>query len=187
MKNIYLWEMAKLTKKDIIELIDSWENLPFLINEVAGNTEYYQNLMEVALYDGNQKSWRAAYLVDKINDDYPKLLLPFLQKMMDQVLIEKSTSKKRHFLKLISLNDLNKNQQGLILDFCIETLRSSKEPAAVRVHAMQILHNIALKEIELIPEILLIIENEMEYHSTAGIISRGRKLIASLKKVSGLS
>lgn len=174
--------MAKMTKKDIVELIDSWENLPFLINEIIRNTEDYQNLMEVALYDVNQRSWRAAYLVDKINDDYPKLLFFFLQEMIDQVLIEKSTSKKRHFLKLISLNDLTKNQQGLVFDFCIQTLKSAKEPIAVRVHAMQILHNIALKESELIPEILLILENEMEFHSTAGIISRGRKLIASLKK-----
>lgn len=176
-----------MTKREIIELIDSWENLPFLINKISRNTDYYQNLMEVALYNPNQKSWRAAYLVDKINDDYPKLLFPFLQKMIEQVRIEKSTSKKRHFLKLISLNILNKNQQGLIFDFCIETLKSAKEPAAVRVHAMQILHNIALKEPELIPEILLIIENELEYHSTAGIISRGNKLITSLKKVLGIS
>ena len=52
----------------------------------------------------------------------------------------------------------------------------------MRVHAMQVLQNIALKEQELIPEILLIIEDEMENHSTAGIISRGRKLVANLKK-----
>jgi hypothetical protein len=104
--------------------------------------------------------------------------------MIDQVRIEKSSGKKRHFLKLISLNALNKNQQGFIFDFCIETLKSAKEPAAVRVHAMQILHNIALNEIELIPEILLIIKDELENHSTAGIDSRGKKIIATLKKAS---
>ncbi len=179
--------MTKMTKEDIIELIDSWENLAFLKHEIVRNTEYYQSLMEIALYNSNQKSWRAAYLVDQINDDYPKLIYPYLHKMIEQVRIEKSAGKKRHFLKLISLNDLTKNQQGHIFDFCVETLRSAKEPTAVRVHAMQILHNIALKESELIPEILLIIENEMEYHSTAGIISRGRKLISNLKRISELS
>ncbi len=171
-----------MTKSEIIELIDSWENLPFLINTIAQNSEFYEVLMEVALYDSNRKSWRAAYLVDKINDNNEKLLYPYLQKMIEQVIIENSTSKKRHFLKLISMNDLTQNQQGYIFDFCVETLKSAKEPVAVRVHAMQILHNIALKETELIPEILLLIENEMEYHSTAGIISRGKKLITNLKK-----
>lgn len=173
-----------MTKNEIIGLIDSWENLPFLINEIAGNTLNYKNLMEIALYDSNKKSWRAAYLIDKINDSFPELLFPYLQEMIDQVRIEKSSGKKRHFLKLISLNELNKNQQGFIFDFCIETLKSAKEPAAVRVHAMQILHNIALNEIELIPEILLIIKDELENHSTAGIDSRGKKIIATLKKAS---
>lgn len=173
-----------MTKNEIIGLIDSWENIPFLINEIAGNTLNYKNLMEIALYDSNKKSWRAAYLIDKINDSFPELLFPYLQEMIDQVRIEKSSGKKRHFLKLISLNELNKNQQGFIFDFCIETLKSAKEPAAVRVHAMQILHNIALNEIELIPEILLIIKDELENHSTAGIDSRGKKIIATLKKAS---
>ncbi|MBK6285705.1 MAG: hypothetical protein IPF54_26285 [Draconibacterium sp.] len=90
-------------------------------------------------------------MVDKINDIQPDLLFPFLNEMIEQVQIEKSTSKKRHFLKLISSNGLTKQQQGFLFDFCIKTLTSEKEPVAVRVHAMQILHNIAEKEIELIP------------------------------------
>lgn len=180
--NIYLCENAKMTKEDIVELIDSWENLPFLINEIVRNSDYYQNLMEIALNDSTQKSWRAAYLVDKINDDYPELLIPYLQKIIEQVRIEKSAGKKRHFLKLISMNELNKYQQGHIFDFCIETFKSDKEPVAVRVHAMQILQNIAITEKELIPEIILIIGDEMENHSSAGITSRGKKLIAKLQR-----
>ncbi len=171
-----------MTKAELKELIDSWENLQYLITEIKKNPEYYKLLIELAFYDTDSKSWRAAYLVDKINDIHPELLQPFLSEMIDQVQIEKSSGKKRHFLKLISLNDLTEEQQGFLFDFCIETLKSGKEPAAVRVHAMQVLQNIAVKEPELIPEILLIIEDEMENHSTAGIISRGRKLVANLKK-----
>ena len=171
-----------MTKAELKELIDSWENLEYLVTEIAGNPEYYKLLIELAFYDTHPKSWRAAYLVDKINDNHPTLLHPFLSEMIDQVLIEKSSGKKRHFLKLISLNNLTEVQQGFLFDFCIETLKSGKEPAAVRVHAMQILQNIAFKEPELIQEVLLIIEDEMENHSTAGIISRGRRLAANLKK-----
>ena len=172
-----------MTKSEIIELIDSWENLPFLTNEIAQNAGYYQILIEIALYDTNQKSWRAAYLVDKINDKHPQLLLPFLNKIIDQVKIEKSAAKRRHFLKLISMNELTNRQQGFLFDFCIKTFTSDKEPVAVRVHAMQVLFNIAVNETDLIPEILLVIESEMENHLSAGIISRGKKLIERLKKV----
>jgi hypothetical protein len=171
-----------MTKAELIELINSWENLPYLVNEIAQTPEYYEILMEIALYDPSPKSWRAAYLVDKINDNFPELLYFFLNKMIEQVQIEKSESKRRHFLKLISMNDLLRDQQGFMLEFCIKIFTSVKEPVAVRVHAMQILYNISEKEPELKPEILLVIENEIENHSSAGIKSRGRKLTENLKK-----
>lgn len=171
-----------MTRTELKDLIETWENLQYLVTEIARNPEYYKLLIEVAFYDANPKSWRAAYLLDCINDLDPGLLRPFLSEMIEQVQIEKSTSKTRHFLKLISLNDLTKEQQGFLFDFCIKTLTSEKEPVAVRVHAMQILSNIAENEPALIPEVVLVIENEMENHSTAGIISRGNKLVQKLRR-----
>ena len=170
-----------MTREELVELIDSWENLPILVNEIARTPDYYSLLMDIALYYSYKKSWRAAYLVDKINDQYPELLQPFLNKMIEQVTIEKSESKRRHFLKLISMNNLTGDQQGYILDFCIKTFTSAKEPVAVRVHAMQVLYNISLNEPDLKPEILAIFEHELENHSSAGILSRGMKLVRKLR------
>ena len=170
-----------MTKEELLELIDAWENLPYLLNEITKTPEYYSMLMEIALYSHNKKSWRAAYLIDKINDNHPVLLNPFLNKMIEQVKIEKSHSKKRHFLKLIGQKELPPEQQGFMLDFCMQVFTSYKEDLAVRVHAMQILYNISEKEPELKPEILALIEYEMENHSSAGIISRGNKLVGKLR------
>jgi len=47
---------------------------------------------------------------------------------------------------------------------------------------MQVLYNISEKEPELKPEILALIENEMENHFSAGILSRGGKLADKLRK-----
>ena len=171
-----------MTKEELIDLIDSWENLPYLQNEIISIPELYLMLIEIAFYNSNPKSWRAAYLVDKINDKYPELLSPFLNEMIEQLKIEKSESKKRHFLKLISMNDLPPDQQGFMTDFCINVFTSAKEPVAVRVHAMQVLYNISEKEPDLKPEILNIIEHEMENHYSAGILSRGGKLADKLRK-----
>jgi hypothetical protein len=170
-----------MTKKELLEFIDAWENLPFLLSEVTKTPEYYLMLMEIALHNQNKKSWRAAYLIDKINDSNPQLLNPFLNEMIEQVKIEQSHSKKRHFLKLISQNELPPDQQGFMFDFCLKTFTSAKEDLAVRVHAMQILYNISEKEPELKPEILTLIEYEMENHSSAGILSRGKKLADKLR------
>ena len=64
----------------------------------------------------------------------------------------------------------------------MNTFTSAKEPIANRVHAMQILYNISDEEPELKPELLEIIQHEIEYHPTPGIRSRGTKLAKKLQK-----
>lgn len=171
-----------MTKAELIDMIDSWENLQYLQKDLVGKPEMYRLLIEIAFYNANSKSWRAAYLVDKINDAYPKLLKPYLNEMIKQLKIEKSESKKRHFLKLISMHDLPLAQLGFLTDFCISVFTSAKVPVAVRVHAMQVLYNISEIQPELKSEILLIIEHEMENHFSAGILSRGNKIAKKLRQ-----
>jgi len=171
-----------MKKDDLLELIDSWENLAFAIREIGYHPEYFSALMDIALRHPEQKSWRAAYLVDKIHDDYPELILPFIEPMIDWLKTENNTSKKRHFLKLLSMNEIPGQHHGFLVNYCIDQLTSAKEPPAVRVHAMQILYNISENEPKLKPEILALIEHEMEYHATAGILSRGSKITKKLRK-----
>lgn len=169
-----------MTKKELVEILDSWENMEITIIEISNNPEYFKLLMSIALHNKEQRSWRAAYLADKIHDDFPEMLHPFLPEITAQLKSEKNTSKKRHFLKLISMNLIEEEQFGFLVDFCLNALTSAKEPPAVRVHAMQILFNISEIEVDLKPEILAVIEHEMEYHGTAGILSRGKKLAGKL-------
>lgn len=171
-----------MTKNELTELLDSWDNIDIVIQEISNNREYFELLMSIALYDQKPKSWRAAYLADRIHDNCPELLKPFLPSVIAQLKVEKNTSKKRHFLKLISMNNIREEYFGFLVDYCLQALTSAKEPPAVRVHAMQILYNISEIETDLKPEILAVIEHEMEYHATAGILSRGSKLAKKLRQ-----
>ncbi len=170
-----------MKKEDLLEIIDSWENLPIVIREIGSHPELFSSLMEIALNNPERKTWRAAYLVDKIHDDYPELILPYIEKMIHQLEVEKNTSKKRHYLKLLSMNKIPKKHFVFLVDYCLNTVSSDKEPPAVRVHAMQVLYNISEKEPDLKPEILSVIENEMEMHPTPGIRTRGSKLVVKLR------
>ncbi|MCG6190123.1 hypothetical protein [Maribellus maritimus] len=169
-----------MKKEELIEIIDSWENINLIIEECDKSPTFFSSLMDIALYHKEQKSWRAAYLVDKIHDEFPQLVFPHLDKITEQLKTERNLSKKRHFLKLISMNEIQEKHFGFLVDFCLETL-TSEEPPAVRVHAMQVLFNISDKEPDLKPEVLAQIEHEIEYHATAGIISRGKKLVKKLR------
>lgn len=171
-----------MTKEELIELLDSWENIDFVMKELSHNSEYFGLLMSITLHNTEQRSWRAAYLADKIHDNFPELLIPYLPEIIKTLETEKNESKKRHYLKLISLNTIDPKYFGFLVDYCLKAFTSSKEAIAVRVHAMQILYNISEKERDLKPEILAIIEHEMEFHSTAGIKSRGSKLAKKLRE-----
>ncbi len=170
-----------MTKEELIELINSWENIDFFIKEIPVFPERINLLMEIILSEEYKHSWRAAYIMDKIYDESPELIHPFIDAFITNLPSLKNLSKKRHFLKLISQNQIPEEHMGFLLDFCINTL-SSTEPPAVRVHAMQILYNIS----EILPdfkvELYSVIEHEIEYHNTPGISSRGKKLLLKLKK-----
>lgn len=165
---------------DLTELLRSWENLEFITLEIPKSPAHYSALMEIALHSADPVSWRAAYLVDKIHETRPELIVPFIQRIIGQLEHETSLSKKRHFLKQISLNEIPRNRQSFLYDYSLKTFTSEKGPIAVRVNAMQILYNISEAEPDLKPELLAIIENEMEHHPTAGILSRGKKLAKKL-------
>ena len=170
-----------MTKEEITEVLDSWENLELLVKEISSNPDYFRLLMEIALESPEKKSWRAAYLADKIHDEFPELLQPYLEKIILKLKTEKNDSKKRHFLKLVSMNQVPEKHYGFLVDYCFNAL-SSELPPAVRVHAMQILYNISEVEKDLKPELAQVIEQEIEYRSTAGIRSRGKKLLNKLRK-----
>ena len=169
-----------MTEQELFEHLDAWENIEIVAASMLNDKAQFKTLIQLALNDTRQKSWRAAYLVDKIHDEKPELLQPYLPALIEQLKVEKNASKRRHWLKLISMNKISEEYIGFLFDYCIETFTSGSEAVAVRVHAMQILYNISEMEPDLKPEVLQIIEQEMEFHPTAGIRSRGKKLATKL-------
>jgi hypothetical protein len=169
-----------MTGEQLLELLEAWENLGLVMNEIIAEPANYQSLVDITLNSNHPKSWRAAWLMDKINDQAPELIINYIPKIIEQLKVEKSDGKKRHLLKLISLKEIPDDYLGFLTNFCITIFTSSKETIAVRVHAMQILGNIAMKETDLKPEIVLILEHEMENHGSAGIVSRCKKILKKL-------
>lgn len=171
-----------MTENELYDILDLWKSIELVSRELGQNPKEFEVLMSLALHNPKQRSWRAAYLVDKIHDDFPETVIPYLPTIIEKLKTEKNASKRRHWLKLISMNKINKVYFGFLFDYCIKTFTSAKEAIAVRVHAMQILYNISEEEPDLKPELLEIIRHELLYHSSAGIRSRGSKLAKKLGK-----
>lgn len=171
-----------MTEEQIHELMQSWDNFEITLKKISESPADFPTLMQVGLYSKNPNSWRAIYLADRIHDLHPEWLEPYLPKIIEQLKVEKHHGKLRHFLKLVSMNPIPEKYFGFLLDHCLSTFTSDKEPIANRVHAMQILFNISESEPELKPELLEIIQQEMEHHPTPGIRSRGGKLVRKLQR-----
>jgi len=172
-----------MTEKELQELIHSWENLALIVKYMCEHPDSLDLLIKLALDDSQTTNYRAIWMVEKIHDQRPDLVLPYFPVMTSFLLKTQNSGKKRHLLKLISLYPVHEKDLALLLDFCIRIFTNAAEEIAVRVHAMQILYNIAEKEPDFTNELIDLIEHEIEYHGSAGISSRGRKLLKKLYQI----
>lgn len=169
-----------MTEDEVRTLIQSWENLAILVRHIGHYPEHLDIIVSKALDDSQPENWRAMWMVEKIYDQHPELVRPYLPVLTTFLFTTQNAGKKRHLLKLISLNALPEEKLAFLLNYCIDLFTNAAEPVAVRVHAMQILFNIAQKEPDFTGELIGLIEHEIEYHGSAGIISRGSKLLKKL-------
>ncbi len=170
-----------MEKEEVIEMLNSWENMEFYIQHLSLHPKKLTNLFDVVFDDSDPIHWRAAYLADKIADKNPELIEPFIPKMIEALGTTSNTSKMRHYLKLISQYPIPHESIDFLFNYSLETFTNASYPVAVRVHGMQILFEISEIETDLKPELIHIIENEIEIHPTPGIKSRGKKLIQKLQ------
>jgi len=171
-----------MDRENLAGLIESWENLSLLVKDIGNFPEHLDILMDIALNSSHPNSWRAAWMADRIHDQHPDLIKPYIPAMIEKLRTESQTGKKRHFLKLVSLSTIPDEFDSFLINYCLNAMTSDREPPAVRVHAMQTLFNISEKLPDLKTELIFVIENEIEFHPTPGILTRGRKLIGKLQK-----
>lgn len=171
-----------MTKEDIIEMIRYWENLDYGVMHFLQNQQDVPALMQVVLDDSQPQFWRAAYLLDKLAEKDAALVGDYIKPLVDALPTTANPSKLRHFLKLISQYPIAPEAADFLFGYCLETFTQPAFPVAVRVHALQILYEISEMEEGLKPELIHIIEHEMELHPTAGIKARGRNLLKRLRR-----
>jgi hypothetical protein len=85
-------------------------------------------------------------------------------------------SVKRNSIRLMTEIDIPGEQQGEIMDLCFRFLGSATEPLAVKVFSMSVLDKLAKEYPEIMPELRLMIEDQIP-HQTAGFKSRAKKIL----------
>ncbi|MCW0484174.1 hypothetical protein [Gaoshiqia sediminis] len=168
--------------EDIIDVIRRWENLDLFKQHLIHHPDQLQLLFRVAFDDSNPVYWRAAYLIDQLSEQNPALIRPYVPQLVKALSATSNTSKLRHYLKVVSQYPISEDSIDFLFGFCLDVFTKPSYPVAVRVHAMKILYHIAEMEPGLKPELIQIIEYELTLHPTAGLKSRGRHLLAKLRR-----
>lgn len=170
-----------MNKEEIEAQIADWHNSDYLSAYFANNPENLDQLLALVFDDSKKRNWIAAWVLDKLNERKPELLTPLLPRLISQIDQTKNHAKLRHYLKILSLHPAPADLAGKLFEQCFQIFTNPAYAVAIRVHAMQVLYEISQSEPELKPELILLIENEMEIHPTPGIKSRGKRLLSMLR------
>lgn len=164
-----------MEKTELIRLLDLFETRVLAVEVLSDPGQYLPLLMETALVGSPRHRWRAAFVADLIERHQKGILLPYVDAITLKLKGETHSGCRRQYLKTISLYPIQPEHQGFLADYCLEQL-DSKEPPAVKAHAMQILYNLSALEPALKPELMEVFGMVMEQNESAGIYARARNL-----------
>lgn len=151
-----------------------------ILEYISSNPDRFKELFNLFMDDSSRISQRASWPLNLCVEQHPELIRPYIKKLLNKI---KSPSipnaVKRNTLRMLQFVPIPKNVSGETYTLCLNFLQNAKEPIAVRVFAMTVAAQIATQIPELKRELLLAIEEQLPYAS-AGLISRGRKIIKQL-------
>lgn len=165
-------------------LYDSSRAVVDMAAQAIGNkSEYFNLAMEATFEDKYPLSMRSARVVQVSCENYPQLILPYIDEIIDKLKSFKVEGVKRSLLKLFrdSINLMELEQSGQLACICFDLLINPKEGIAVRNYSLDILMKISKFEPDLQNEIVSIVEN-MLHEESVGLRNKAGRLMAKMRK-----
>ncbi|MCK6618323.1 MAG: hypothetical protein L6Q51_11845 [Cyclobacteriaceae bacterium] len=153
-----------------------------IIQYIGDNPARFSALVDAFIQGPYRITQRAAWPLTYCTEHYPELIVPYLNKLV--VIVSRKNAAvavKRNVIRLLQFVDIPIRLQGRVVSICFSLLTNQTEAIAVKVFAMTVLSNIALKQPSLARELILILEDHLPYASP-GYRSRALRIIARHKK-----
>jgi hypothetical protein len=145
-----------------------------IINWVGASQKRFDELFHLFLNDEYRVVQRAAWPVSycvMTHPDFIKKNWPALIKNLQKQNLHNAV--KRNSIRLLQDIKIPKKYQGQIMDICFKYVESPTEAVAVKAFSLTVLGNLAKQYPEIIPEIKLLIEEQLP-HQTAAFKSRAK-------------
>lgn len=155
-----------------------------IVNFIGEDEERFSELVQLFLNADYRLNQRSAWAVGHCGILHPQLIKPyfsaFIQKLQEPNIHD---AVKRNIVRIWEDVEIPEEYLGEIYDICYGYLYST-EPYAIQAFSLTVCYKISIKIPELKQELRLTIEDLLLKHQegSAAIMSRGKKILALLKK-----
>ena len=139
-------------------------------------------LMECFFHKDLRISHNAAWPIGYITQRKPGSLNPYLKKMINNLDEPHHDAVVRNTFRTFQFVQFPEDLEGLVFEKAFNYLLDVEYAIAIRVFAMTVCANIAMKYPDLCHELIPVIEDHLPHGST-GFKSRGNKLLIELRKL----
>jgi hypothetical protein len=140
----------------------------------------FDELMNLFLHDEYRVVQRSSWIVKYVAEDHSDRIQPYLKQMLEYCQQPVHDAVKRNVVRILQNIKIPKKLQGLAATVCFNFLTSQQEPVAVKVFSMSVLVNLAKQEPDLRHELILLIEEQMDWEKP-GFRARGKKILKQLQ------
>ena len=109
-----------------------------IANYIGDDQHRFSELMTLFLESEYRVTQRAAWIVSHCCDNHPRLLDPYLAKIICNLEGDIPVAVKRNTVRILQSVDLPEELMGSLADHCFQYLSGTKEPIAVKVFSMTI-------------------------------------------------
>ena len=148
-----------------------------IVNWVGASQQRFDELFNLFLNDEYRVVQRAAWPVSYCVQAHPEFIKKhwnsFVKNLQKPNL---HNAVKRNSIRLLQDIAIPKKHQGQIMDICFNYVESPTEAVAVKAFSLTVLGNLAKQYPEILPEIKLLIQEQM-LHQTAAFKSRAKAFL----------
>ena len=141
--------------------------------------KYFLEAIKLSLTSKQPYAWRAAWLVHSCLEENDNRVKPYIPEFI-QNLKGKPEGHMRELMKILYLVDLDEDQEGELFNHCISTWEQLGHRPAVRYVAFKHILKIAQKHLDLLPEILLLAQEQYTESLSPGIKHSIQKMIKAV-------
>jgi hypothetical protein len=153
-----------------------------IVHWVGASQQRFDELVYLFLNDEYRVVQRAAWPVSYCVIAYPQLIKKHwssIIKNLEQPNLHNAV--KRNSMRLLQDIDIPKRYQGQVMDTCFNYISSPTEAVAVKAFSLTVLSRLAKQYPEIIPEIIVLIEDQAP-HQTAAFKSRAKAFLKTTGK-----